>query len=457
MKKLSNISKSVTIKDFKDAIKSAAKGHKSKTEVQKALSDPDGLALLLYTDFCNGTYVRHLSYRKSKRINNNGKMRELRQPSFKTRVYQHLIIRKLEPFYKTKDNQVGLNCKKKHGINSNTKKYSVIHNLKHVYYDRKDLQYAIFIDQRQCYQHITKKIMRRALRRIVDDVYFIDFTIECSFVENRFPVGTPTSPVLHHILLLGFDIFFKQICQEPVRYADDCIGFAYTKEDAQAAKWRIKNYWWYELGMRCKRFTVEVMPLTEPVDFCGYKIFRKQIEGSHQKGYCIPRERTFKKAAKCGPHNYPAYFGLLKSADSYKLLKQIEAKDMKMQALTETIRITRKMDAHNVDPKSILNMKFDIHDYEIRYKDEEPNWIKCLIGLHDAESGKQLALEFHGNYQYLYTYLLKCEEKFTREEMLPIEDVELEDASGLIFKGSTNMFKYIEDYAEYRQGSGSSD
>jgi hypothetical protein len=102
-------------------------------------------------------------------------------------------------------------------------------------------------------------------------------------------------------------------------------------------------------------------------------------------------------------------------------------------------------------------MKFDIYDYEIRYKDEEPNWIKCLIGLHDKESGKQLALEFHGNYQYLYNYLLKCEETYSKEEMLPIEDVELEDASGLIFKGSTNMFKYIEDYAEYRQGSGSSD
>lgn len=59
-------------------------------------------------------------------------------------------------------------------------------------------------------------------------------------------------------------------------------------------------------------------------------------------------------------------------------------------------------------------------------------------------TGRELAYEFHGNYQGLITYILALEQAFDNHFM-PLEECEVVNECGYIFKDSTNQLKYIDD------------
>lgn len=48
---------------------------------------------------------------------------------------------------------------------------------------------------------------------------------------------------------------------------------------------------------------------------------------------------------------------------------------------------------------------------------------------------------FH--YQGIINFVLACEIEYGKSAILPIEDVEIENQCGYIFKDSTNQLKYI--------------
>ena len=140
----------------------------------------------------------------------------------------------------------------------------------------------------------------------------------------------------------------------------------------------------------------------------------------------------------------------MKHADSYSLMRKIE-KTMKLRELTQKIRIDRRMDARHIDVRDLCGTPFTIYDYEVRYNSQkEANWIKCLVGVDETEggekTGRMLAYEFHGNYQGIIQFLLACEKEYGKKAILPLEEMELENQCGYIFKGSTNQFKYIDEY-----------
>lgn len=122
---------------------------------------------------------------------------------------------------------------------------------------------------------------------------------------------------------------------------------------------------------------------------------------------------------------------------------------MRLTELTNKIKIDRKMDAKNILPKELLGEVISIYEYEIRYDSKgNANWIKCLIGMdekdEDGEStGRTIAREFHGNFQGIIQYIILCEKAFGKKQLLPLEDVEIENQCGYIFKGSTNQLEYI--------------
>lgn len=85
------------------------------------------------------------------------------------------------------------------------------------------------------------------------------------------------------------------------------------------------------------------------------------------------------------------------------------------------------------------------------------NWIKCLIGIPETKdgqpTGKIQAREFHGNYSCLIQSMELWEKEFGKSNILPIEEAEIENQCGYIFKGSTNQLTYIDD--DYKQSNGS--
>ena len=452
MEREQKIYQGITLEDVRDAAYRAFKDHDGEAIVLRFARKFDYNCERIYKSIKNHTYHQDLWYRQLTKINNNGKVRNIDSPSLKTRIFQYIFLNKFEPLYYKRDNHNGKNCKPRCGITASTKHLSVLKTLKHVYYDRRDLNYAIVIDQRSCYAHVKPSVFKNALKEFIDDTQFIDFAVDVCFVNDKLPIGTPTSPMVHHIIMYRFDELAKSISGASIRYADDNILFFATKEEAQAAKWRIKNYWWYELQMRAKRQTVRVVPLTVPLDFCGYVLHRNANKdiADHNKGFTTLRQSTIDRAKKCSSDDaWGSYFGLLRHADSYNLMLKIE-QSMKLKELTNKVKIDRELDAPNIKMDDLVGRVFTIYDYDLR-KDPKGvvNWVKCLIGIPQVDEngkclGKPKAYEFHGSYQYLSTFLEMCEKQFGgKGELLPIEEAKILSSSGYIFEDSTNMIEEI--------------
>ena len=136
----------------------AAKGHSNKDEVERMMANANTYADSVLASIANGEYRKQLKYRKLIKQNPNGKVRHIDSPMLFTFVLQHLFNIMAKPLYDWHDNRNGINCKPGCGITSSDKADSVIHRLKHLMYDRRDLHYCLIIDQRKCYEHIKPKI-----------------------------------------------------------------------------------------------------------------------------------------------------------------------------------------------------------------------------------------------------------------------------------------------------------
>ena len=124
---------------------------------------------------------------------------------------------------------------------------------------------------------------------------------------------------------------------------------------------------------------------------------------------------------------------------------------MKLRQLTLKIKINRKMDARHIEMADVAKLPvLTVYDYEIRQNKGVDNWIKCLIGtpeLNDdgTATGRELAYEFHGNYQGIIQWIRMLESVYPDRSFLPIEDAKIENQCGYIFEGSSNMEKYIKE------------
>ena len=284
--------------------------------------------------------------------------------------------------------------------------------------------------------------------------WLTDFGEAVSFVGGHLPIGTPTSPYVHQIVMLSFDYWLCENFEWRIRYADNVFIALPTREEAHQALWRVRQFWWYEQGIRAKRQTARIVAIDEKgVDICGYRLYRFPDRGptDHNKGLTLVRRSTLDSARQArNDRSWASYFGLLRHADTYRLMQQIENK-MKLTELTKKIRIDREMDAKNLPMQNVPALtSLTLYKYEIRQSKGEDNWIKCLIGTPELTAdgeptGRTLAFEFHGNYQGIIRWLRELEKLYPDKEFLPIEDARIVNECGYIFEGSTNQLKYIEN------------
>ena len=449
----------ITADDIEAAIDSAVKGRKGRPDVAFVLKNKPHCVKIIYELLDNGSWRNHLHYRDMRIVNKNGKVRNVNSPLLLTLILEHLANNKFADLYQNFDNNVGLNCKPGHGITAKVRKNSVVKRLKHIYYDKRDMNWAAILDQRKCYMHIRPKHARKALKRLISDRWLIDFIVSVSFVDNQLPVGTPTSPPLHHIIMLAFDKWVQRYCPLAVRYADDVFLPFNSKAEAQQMMWRVKQFWWFTYGIRAKSTTQRVISLDQPVDFCGYIFHRNpdKTVTSHDKGYVTLRRSTYLSAVDCKKDkSYASYFGLMVHADMFGVMCIIEKRNMNLRELTKKIKIDRKLDAENIELKDLAasGAEFTIYDYDLR-KDAKGNynWIKCLIGIPEKKDGEPtgriLAREFHGGADAIVKFHAECEKMYGKAALLPMTEMVIEQKCGYIYKGSTNMLETIDDSYVY--------
>ena len=255
--------------DFEKAVESAAKGRKKRPEVKEALKDVDGFCASIKQRLKDGSWRKDIEYRKLTKVNNNKKVRHIDAPTFRTLVYEHLLKNKLEPIYRRRDPLVSLNCKEGCGITPSAKHKElksnyVLPRVKHLFYDLREMNWIVTADQRKCYMHVKPSVFRKELKHLIGDKWLIDFAVELCFVDGQLPVGTPTSPLAHHILMLRFHEWLCRNTEWQLCYADNCMVACRTREEAQRMKWRIEAE--KEYGKK------NLLPLEDVriVDECGY-------------------------------------------------------------------------------------------------------------------------------------------------------------------------------------------
>ena len=435
----------------------------------------------LYTAMQDGSYKEQLRYYKKTIVNNNRKVRHIDAPLLDALLLEHLWLVVLKPLYDMVNPGVARNCLPEHGITAKRREHSVLKEAKRLFYDMRHLNWLVDVDQRQCYQHVSVKAYRRGVKIIRDRLmattslplvpvgfpdgetlrshafwrWLTDFGEDVGFIDGRLPVGTPTSPYIHQIVMLSFDYLMKENFEWAVRYADNAFIAVATQQEANRTLWRVRNFWWYEQGIRAKRQTSRIVAIDDKgVDICGYILHRfpDKEATSHNKELTLVRRSTLERARQADNDRlWASYFGLMRHADTYRIMQQIE-RDMKLSQLTAKIRIDREMDAKNIPMQNVPNLQtLTLYKYEIRQSKGEDNWIKCLIGTPEVNketgepTGRTLAFEFHGNYQGIIRWIRELERMFPNKEFLPIEDARIVNECGYIFEGSTNQLRYIEE------------
>ena len=408
-------------------------------------------------------------YRQLVKTNVNGKVRQINAPSLDTLVIQHLWMEVVMPYYMSVEPGVARNCLPGRGVTAEDRKGSVLKEAKRLFYDSRDLNFLTCADQRQCYQRITPRTYRKGMKVLRDMVlaksgeertpdtmaywkWLIDFGEAVSFVDGRLPIGTPTSPLVHHIAMLPFDLWLKEQFPWAVRYADNAWVAVETREEANRAAWRIRQFWWFVYGLRCKRHMSNVLPIDEKgADLCGFVVKRlpDKTPTSHGKGVTRIRPATLHRAVRCrDDKSWASYFGLMKNADCYGIMQKTEQR-MKLTELTKRVRIDRSMDAKHIEMKDLEGKVHNVYKYEIRRSKDGDNWMKALIGIPelDQESGKPTgrirAYEYHGNYQGIIRWLRELEQSGI--DFLPIEEGRIVNECGFIYEGSTNQMEFIEE------------
>lgn len=436
-----------------NVIATAADGHRYKPEVIAMLSDKDAYTRKIRDSLVGNAYLSDISYHEFYTTNSNGKRRHIQQPSLFTRVLQHLFIYNIRPIFERCDPGISFNCKEGYGITASDDSKSLCHRIKSVLYDRRDLHYALHIDQRKCYEHMTPKLLRKALKMITSDRELIDFGVNVTFHGKSFPIGTPTSPLAHHIIMLAFDLWLGGIPGPKFRYADDLVLFFSTKEEANEAKWRIRNFWWYNYRVYAKRNPPIVDLDSEPLSFCGmvYRRLPGKNKLSHGKGYVRPRSNIRKAARECySDKSWASYFGILSKTDSFVSMKSIEDK-MEFSKLTDKIKIKREFDAEPISIQELAKYKFNIYDFEIRYSvdkvtgEKKANWLRMLVGIKeivdDEEKYRRYCCKTTSDGMVDWMELVRKAIE-AGQASLPIDNCELENAIGYVFKGSTVREQY---------------
>ena len=408
-------------------------------------------------------------YRQLEKTNANGKVRQIDAPSIGTLVIQHLWMELVMPYYRQVEPGVARNCLPGRGVTAEQREGSILKEAKRLFYDRRELQHLVCADQRQCYQRFTPRDYRIGMKTLRDSVisglpaedrpeaiaywrWLTDLGEQVSFVDGRLPIGTPTSPLVHHIAMLPFDLWLKEQFPWAVRYADNVWVAVETREEAHRALWRIRQYWWYVYRLRAKRHAAGVLPIGEQgADLCGYVVKRlpDKTATSHDKGLTLMRPATLHRAVRCrDDKSWASYFGLMKNADCYGIMQKTEER-MKLTELTQRVRIDRSMDARHIDMKDLEGQLHNVYKYEIRRGKEGDNWMKALIGMPEVsqETGKPTgrirAYEYHGNYQGIIRWLRELEQSGI--DFLPIEEARIVNECGYIYEGSTNQLQFIEE------------
>lgn len=227
--------------------------------------------------YCHGGYRNFFVF--------DPKQRLISAAPYRDRVVHHALCNIVEPIFDRSFIADSYACRKNKGAHAAANRYTK-YARKYRYVLKCDIKkYFHSIDQDILLSIITKKITCPDIIWLINEiicsrrdtaslVYFPGDTLFTPLLrQNGIPIGNLTSQFFANVYLDGFDHFVKQTLRLPyIRYVDDFVAFAESKEQLNEAKEQMNSYL-DRLRLKMHENKSRVYRVTDGVRFLGYRMF----------------------------------------------------------------------------------------------------------------------------------------------------------------------------------------
>jgi len=301
-------------------------------------------------------------------LTHSPKLREVFASDFRDRVAHHLLVRDLEPMFEPIFIYDSYSCRKKRGTHLAIHRLErFVQNQNYPYYLQLDLKsFFLSINKDILFEKIRAVTTGRAKHRLQRVLYlsqmiiFDDPTKHYRFKGSRealkdlpahkslfnmpknkgLAIGNLTSQFFANVYLNDFDNFIKRVLKRKyyMRYVDDFVILGQSKEELFELKEQIAHYLWKALGLQLREqyFLKETK---QGIDFLGYVVkpshtlVRQRVVNNFKQKKAQFLEECFEDGT-CSLEDAlrfkeinASYFGHIKHADSFRLMKKYGLED----------------------------------------------------------------------------------------------------------------------------------
>lgn len=204
-------------------------------------------------------------------------------PLYPDRIIQHAIVNVIGQYWDSLMISDSYSCRVGKGQH--------IGSIKCMEHCRK-YKYVLKCDISKFYPSLNHSVLKSIVRRKIKDnklIRLIDIIIDSYGDSKGVPIGSYLSQWLGNLYMNDLDMHVKHTlkCKAYIRYCDDFVIFANSKEELQAIK---ENVIAFCTALKLRMSKCDYYPTTQGIDFLGYRHF--------PSGKILLRKRTAKRFKK---------------------------------------------------------------------------------------------------------------------------------------------------------------
>ena len=323
--------KYLTYEKLLEAHNKSKKGKSRKKDLIKFNLKQEEYVMWLYEQLKNGIY-KHGGYTEF--YVSEPKRRKIEKSRYIDRIVHRWVVDNfLIPNFQSQFIYTSYACIKNKGMHRSA--FYVQNAMRKAKREWGENYYIIKTDVSKYFNSIDKKILIEILQRKIKDKKLMWLINEILYAQKRekgLEIGNYTSQVFANIYLNEVDQYIKHELKMKyyVRYLDDSIIFAQTKQEAKEVLEKVRIIIRKKLKLELNDKT-QIFKAKQGVNFCGYKINEYRLKlrnrGKKKLKKKIKKLKTEVKNRKISSHDakkeLAGHIGYIKWADVYNLTSKL--------------------------------------------------------------------------------------------------------------------------------------